>query len=58
MLSAIDTEDKLRAFLPMVEQMVQEGLVVLSDVEIIKYSHRPIEVEVGEDSKPSGPVLA
>ncbi len=58
MLSAIDTEDKLRVFLPMVEQMVQERLVVLSDVEIIKYSHRAIEVEIGEDSKPSGPVLA
>lgn len=45
MLSAIDTEDKLRAFLPIVEQMVEEGLVVMSDVEIIKYAHRPIESE-------------
>ncbi len=45
MLSAIDTEEKLRAFLPIVEQMVQEGLVVMSDVEIIKYAHRPLEIE-------------
>ena len=52
MLSAIDTEEKLLAFLPMVEQMVQEGLVVLSDVEIIKYSHRPIEM--GGDVSRSG----
>ncbi|HEX3660392.1 MAG TPA: DUF190 domain-containing protein [Acidobacteriaceae bacterium] len=58
MLSAIDSEEKLRSFLPMVDQMVQEGLVVLSDVEIIKYSHRAIELEAGEDSKPSGEVLA
>ena len=40
MLSVIDTEDKLRAFLPIVEQMVAEGLVVLSDVDIIKYAYR------------------
>ncbi|MGA7524293.1 MAG: DUF190 domain-containing protein [Acidobacteriaceae bacterium] len=58
MLSAIDSEEKLRSFLPIVEQMVQEGLVVLSDVEIIKYSHRAIEVESGEDSRPSGEILA
>lgn len=45
MLSAIDTEEKLRAFLPVVEQMVQEGLVVLSEVDVIKYSWRPAEME-------------
>ena len=28
MLSAVDTEDKLRSFLPLVDQMVEEGLVV------------------------------
>jgi PII-like signaling protein len=58
MLSAIDTEEKLRAFLPLVEQMVEEGLVVMSNVEIIKYSHRPIEVDQGEIPKPSGEVSA
>jgi PII-like signaling protein len=47
MLSVIDTEEKLRGFLPIVEQMVQEGLVVLSDVDIIKYAHR--EIETSED---------
>jgi PII-like signaling protein len=40
MLSVIDTEEKLRGFLPIVETMVEEGLVVLSDVDIIKYAHR------------------
>ena len=29
MLSAVDTEEKLRSFLPLVDQMVEEGLVVL-----------------------------
>ena len=43
MLSIIDAEEKLRAFLPIVDQMVQEGLVVLSDVDIIKYAHREAE---------------
>ena len=43
MLSVIDTEEKLQSFLPIIEQMVQEGLVVLSDVEIIKYSYRALD---------------
>jgi PII-like signaling protein len=41
MLSAIDTAEKLQAILPIVDQMVQEGLVVFSDVDIIKYAYRP-----------------
>lgn len=44
MLSVIDTDEKLQAFLPRIEQMVQEGLVVLSDVDVIKYSYRASEV--------------
>ncbi len=40
MLSAVDTEEKLEAFMPIVEQMVQEGLIVLSNVDIIKYAYR------------------
>jgi PII-like signaling protein len=43
MLTVIDTEDKLQSFLPIVDQMVLEGLVVLSDVDIIKYAHRAID---------------
>jgi PII-like signaling protein len=49
MLSLIDTEEKLRAFLPIVDQMVLEGLVVLSDVDIIKYAPRP--EETGEEKR-------
>ena len=40
MLSVIDEETKIRAYLPLLEQMVHEGLVVLSDVDVIKYTHR------------------
>jgi len=39
LLSIIDSEDKLRAFMPILDEMVQQGLVVLSDVDVIKYSH-------------------
>jgi PII-like signaling protein len=45
MLSAIDTETKLNAFMPVVDRMVEEGLVVLSDVDIIKYAWRPPELD-------------
>jgi len=47
-LSIVDTEEKLQAFLPVVDKMVQEGLVVFSEVDIIKYAHRA--VESGEES--------
>jgi PII-like signaling protein len=39
MLSVVDSEEKLRAFFPILDSMVQQGLVVLSDVDMIKYSH-------------------
>lgn len=39
MLSVVDTEEKLRSFFPILDDMVQQGLVVLSDVEVIKYTH-------------------
>ncbi len=45
MLSAVDTEERLRAFLPVFEDMVQQGLVVFSDVDVVKYTHDYQEVE-------------
>jgi PII-like signaling protein len=39
LMSVVDTEEKLKAFMPILDQMVQQGLVVLSDAEIIKYAH-------------------
>ncbi len=45
MLSVVDTEEKLQNFLPIVDQMVSEGLVVLSDVDIVKYAHRAVELK-------------
>jgi PII-like signaling protein len=53
MLSAVDTAEKLRALLPLIEEMVEEGLVVFSDVDIIKYASRAFDPE--ETATPSAP---
>lgn len=45
MLSVIETEEKLRKVTPLLDEMVQQGLVVLSDVDIIKYTHNYGEIE-------------
>lgn len=39
LISTVDTEEKLKAFAPILDEMVQQGLVVLSDVDVIKYTH-------------------
>ena len=39
MMTVVDTEERLRAFLPALDGMVQQGLVVFSDVDVIKYTH-------------------
>lgn len=55
MLSAIDAEEKLQAFLPIVGEMVEEGLVVLSNVDIIKYAYRAEGLDrVDAGSPPQG----
>jgi PII-like signaling protein len=52
MLSVVDTEEKLRAFLPVLDDMVQQGLVVFSDVDVIKYTHNYQEVERRKTVRP------
>jgi PII-like signaling protein len=49
MLTVVDTEEKLKAFLPIVEKMVEEGLIVMSDTDIIKYSHRATAIIDGKE---------
>jgi PII-like signaling protein len=39
LLSVVDAEEKLQAYFPVLDQMMQRGLVALSDVDIIKYTH-------------------
>jgi PII-like signaling protein len=38
MISVIDTEEKLRAFIPTLDSMMSQGLVVLSNVDVVRYS--------------------
>lgn len=40
MVSVIDTEEKIRKLIPTLDQMVDEGLIAISDVEVIKYVHQ------------------
>jgi PII-like signaling protein len=51
LLSVVDTEDKLKAFMPILDQMVQQGLVVLSDVDIIKYAHNYEKAERRQEGR-------
>jgi len=39
MVCLIDTAANIERFLPALENMVQEGLVAISDVDVIRYSH-------------------
>jgi PII-like signaling protein len=39
MITIVDKEEKIRAILPVLDEMVSEGLVALSDVDVIKYAH-------------------
>lgn len=36
----VDTAERVAAFLPQLDELIGEGLVVLDDVEVIKYGGR------------------
>jgi len=40
MVSVIDSEEKIQKLLPLLDEMVDEGLIAMSDVEVIKYVHQ------------------
>jgi PII-like signaling protein len=37
----VDQDDRIRAFLPQLDELVGEGLVILDPVEVIRYVGRP-----------------
>lgn len=41
MITVVDEEEKIQSIIPAIEEMVSEGMLVLSDVEVIKYTHSP-----------------
>ncbi|WP_117237904.1 DUF190 domain-containing protein [Thermus sediminis] len=40
MVEIVDSEEKIRGFLPVLDGMVREGLVTLEKVEVIRYRSR------------------
>jgi PII-like signaling protein len=48
----VDTEEKLLAFTPILDKMVQQGLVVMSNVDIVKYTHNFQEAERRQEVQP------
>ena len=51
LLTVVDHEEKLRGIVPVLDQMVRQGLVVLSDVDVIMYSHAQAQPEAQEARK-------
>jgi len=51
LLSVVDAEEKLQAFMPILDEMVKQGLVVLSNVDVIKYTHNYDKEERREESR-------
>jgi PII-like signaling protein len=39
----VDTEERVRAFLPQLDELVDEGLVILDECEVIRYAGRADE---------------
>jgi PII-like signaling protein len=39
----VDADDKIRDFLPQLDELVSEGLVILDPVEVVRYVGRPGE---------------
>jgi PII-like signaling protein len=40
MVSVIDSDENIQKSLPFLDEMVHEGLIAMSEVEVIKYSHQ------------------
>lgn len=46
LITVMDTEDKINKVIPILDELVGEGIVVLSDVNVIKYTHRDVNPEL------------
>jgi uncharacterized protein len=51
LLSIVDTAEKLQGFIPVLDEMVQQGIVVMSDVDIVKYSHNYQKTERRQEGR-------
>ncbi len=41
----VDSKERIESLLPMIDEMVQEGLVTLENVQVIKYRHSGKRIE-------------
>ena len=41
LIEVVDSEERVQALLPILDEMVQEGLVTLEKVRVLKYASRP-----------------
>jgi PII-like signaling protein len=41
LIEIVDSEEYIAKLLPFLDETVQEGLVTIDDIEIIKYAHKP-----------------
>lgn len=46
LITVMDTEEKIIKVIPILDELVGEGIVVLSDVNVIKYTHRDMNPEL------------
>lgn len=37
----VDTADKIRAFLPRLDELITEGMIILDEVDVLRYEGRP-----------------
>jgi hypothetical protein len=54
MISVVDTEEKLKEAMDTIESMMQDGLIVTSDVEIVRLVRTPPGTEVPDATRPPG----
>jgi hypothetical protein len=40
LVQVIDTKEKIQELLPVLDSMVSEGLIAMSDVDVVKYTHQ------------------
>jgi len=45
----VDREERIRQVLPMLEEMIPEGLVTLEDIEILAYRANDRNADAGDD---------
>ncbi|MDD3554430.1 MAG: DUF190 domain-containing protein [Deltaproteobacteria bacterium] len=45
LITVIDSDENINKVLPILDDMLKEGIVILSDVTVVKYTHRDIDPE-------------